>query len=117
MTHDKHAKVDEVDSEATIDDVLSDAIVVENSGHVGELSGLVTQENKRENQKNTDDKPSSSKKVDESTNKDKVLYSALDFRKGTIVWAKRTDQFPAWLAIVIDPKQEAPEAVMNVRVP
>nr|XP_043620839.1 histone-lysine N-methyltransferase ATX3 isoform X2 [Erigeron canadensis] len=40
-----------------------------------------------------------------------------DFLAGDIVWAKCSNRYPAWPAIVIDPIHEAPKAVLNACVP
>lgn len=53
---------------------------------------------------------------DDDYNK-KGFYGVQEFVKGDIVWAKCSNRFPAWPAIVIDPLSEAPKAVLRACVP
>ncbi|KAI3741378.1 hypothetical protein L1987_59050 [Smallanthus sonchifolius] len=48
--------------------------------------------------------------------KKKGFYGVQDFLKDDIVWAKCSNRFPAWPAIVIDPIREAPKAVLKACV-
>lgn len=66
------------------------------------------------------------KKVDErhevvaetiKNEKKKGFYGLHDFLRGDIVWAKCSNRYPAWPAIVIDPLQEAPKSVLKACVP
>lgn len=47
----------------------------------------------------------------------KEIYGHQDFNIGEIVWAKCSNRFPAWPAIVIDAKEEAPISVKKARIP
>ncbi|CAH1447815.1 unnamed protein product [Lactuca virosa] len=49
--------------------------------------------------------------------KRKGFYGVEDFVTGDIVWAKCSNRFPAWPAIVIDPLHEAPKSVLRACVP
>ncbi|KVH89024.1 Post-SET domain-containing protein [Cynara cardunculus var. scolymus] len=49
--------------------------------------------------------------------KKKGFYGLQDFLTGDIVWAKCSNRFPAWPAIVIDPLHEAPNSVLRACVP
>ncbi|XP_076898676.1 histone-lysine N-methyltransferase ATX4-like [Bidens hawaiensis] len=103
-----------LDREATEDDFQSDVEVVASSSNNVVYHKKSTK--KRENQ-SADDKRSSKKhrgkKVDEASEEKNVVYKVDDFRKGKIVWAKCSNWFPFWPAIVIDPELEAPKAVRN----
>ncbi|XP_076897208.1 histone-lysine N-methyltransferase ATX5-like [Bidens hawaiensis] len=105
-----------LDSKTTEDDVQSD-VEVDASTSNNDVNYKKSTK-KRENQ-STDNKRSSKKqrgkKVDEAGEKNKVAYKVEDFREGKIVWAKCSNWFPFWPAIVIDPELEAPKAVRNAR--
>ncbi|XP_071705527.1 histone-lysine N-methyltransferase ATX3-like isoform X2 [Rutidosis leptorrhynchoides] len=45
------------------------------------------------------------------------FYGVEDFVAGDIVWAKCSNRFPAWPAVVIDPHHEAPASVLKAYVP
>ncbi|KAI3498212.1 hypothetical protein L1887_33981 [Cichorium endivia] len=47
----------------------------------------------------------------------KETYGHQDFLTGEIVWAKCSNRFPAWPAIVIDAKLEAPASVKKACIP
>ncbi|KAK9051400.1 hypothetical protein SSX86_028027 [Deinandra increscens subsp. villosa] len=66
-----------------------------------------------------DDIFSSNKKVKTKFKKDKVYdsFGPQDFVTGDIVWAKCSNRFPAWPAVVIDAKHEAPVSVQKAFVP
>ncbi|KAI7978899.1 Histone-lysine N-methyltransferase ATX4 [Camellia lanceoleosa] len=44
------------------------------------------------------------------------LYGLNDFVSGDIVWAMSGKNYPAWPAIVLDPKSQAPQQVLSFRV-
>ncbi|XP_071716916.1 histone-lysine N-methyltransferase ATX3-like [Rutidosis leptorrhynchoides] len=56
-------------------------------------------------------------KIGNDYERKKGFYGVQEFVKGDIVWAKCSNRFPAWPAIVIDPLSEAPKAVLRVCVP
>lgn len=64
-----------------------------------------------------------SKKVKTSFKKEKgfidvpISFGIQDFAVGDIVWAKCSNRFPAWPAVVIDAKREAPASVLKAFVP
>ncbi|XP_059651242.1 histone-lysine N-methyltransferase ATX4-like [Cornus florida] len=47
----------------------------------------------------------------------KDFYRPEDFGLGDIIWAKSGKKYPAWPAIVIDPRLEAPKPVLRACVP
>ncbi|KAF6135874.1 hypothetical protein GIB67_014539 [Kingdonia uniflora] len=49
----------------------------------------------------------------ENMEKRKAFYRPEDFGLGDIVWAKSGKRYPAWPAIVIDPRLQAPDTVLD----
>ncbi|KAI3719539.1 hypothetical protein L6452_20441 [Arctium lappa] len=49
--------------------------------------------------------------------KGKEFYGGQDFLAGDIVWAKCSNRYPAWPAVVINALQEAPSSVVRAYVP
>ncbi|KAL8268570.1 hypothetical protein R6Q59_002368 [Mikania micrantha] len=66
-----------------------------------------------------DDMFNNNKKVKRTFKKDKGYdsFGPQDFVTGDIVWAKCSNRFPAWPAVVIDAKHEAPVSVQKAFVP
>ncbi|KAL8172557.1 hypothetical protein V2J09_024361 [Rumex salicifolius] len=68
-----------------------------------------------------DSSPESVKTEGKSCNanagKRKGVYKVEDFTEGDIVWAKTGKKSPAWPAIVINPMEQAPDAVLKESVP
>ncbi|KAK4743507.1 hypothetical protein SAY87_001508 [Trapa incisa] len=48
--------------------------------------------------------------------KKREIYKPEDFTVGDILWAKCGKKYPAWPAIVIDPRANAPDSVLRCRV-
>ncbi|XP_026662847.2 histone-lysine N-methyltransferase ATX4 [Phoenix dactylifera] len=53
----------------------------------------------------------------ENVEQRKDFYRPEEFVLGNIVWAKLGKKYPAWPAIVVNPMQEAPEAVLQSSIP